>query len=98
MKKTADKEHFVSIGQYLKDKRVRKNLSQIDVAKVLSCKSQFISNWERGLCSPPWNYMKTIVRLYSISEKEIVGFLMAEQEKMIRRSLGFKGFKKRTTH
>lgn len=90
MKRTTQKEQFVSIGRYLKDKRMDKGLSQIEVAKVLSCKSQFISNWERGLCTPPWEYLKTIVRLYQVPERDIMDFLLTEQEKMIRKNLGFK--------
>jgi len=94
MKKTTNKEQFEAIGEYLKEKRIKKGLSQIDVAKVLDCKSQFISNWERGLCTPPWDYLKTIVRMYGISEKEIMEFLIKEHERMVRKNLGFKTKKK----
>lgn len=90
MKQAIVKEYFENIGDFLKSKRVKKNLSQIEVAKILDCKSQFISNWERGLCRPPWGYMKTIVRLYNVPEREIMTLLMSEHEKVVRKSLGFK--------
>jgi transcriptional regulator with XRE-family HTH domain len=61
-----------SIGTFLKDVRVRRNMTQADLAKKLGyTTSQFVSNWERGLCSPPLNSIPEIATILGISQKEI---------------------------
>ena len=32
---------------------------------------QFVSNFERGLCAPPLNKMKTLVQLYAMNSEEV---------------------------
>lgn len=91
--RNALKQHFDHLGHYLKTKREDRGLTQTDVAKACSCKSQFVSNWERGMCSPPWDVLKKLVKLYSIPEKQIYTFMMKEQERLILSNLGLK-FKK----
>lgn len=78
-----------NLGDFLRQKRVKAGLSQIEVGRVLKCKSQFVSNWERGDSAPPWRLLKILVRLYRIDENEIMDFLMTEQTKFIRSQLGF---------
>ncbi len=84
------KKNFVNTGRYLKERRMKAGLKQVDVANKLKCKSQFICNWERGASTPPWRLLKTLIKLYGISEKEIVDFLMKEYEALLRNKLGFK--------
>lgn len=88
--KNALKQHFSKLGEFLKAKREEKNLTQIDVADACQCKSQFVSNWERGMCSPPWDILKKLLKLYNISERQIFNFLMKEYEQMIITNLGIK--------
>jgi len=53
-----------NFGIYLRNLREKKNLSQGEVAASMGYKSpQFISNWERGLSSPP---LKALVKLADI--------------------------------
>lgn len=67
MKNSRDK-----LGEYLKQKRLKANLSQWDVAKKLGYSSaQFISNWERGVANPPINALRKIGELYSISPEDL---------------------------
>lgn len=84
------KENFISIGKYLKDKRIKANLKQVEVADALKCKSQFICNWERGASTPPWRLMKNLIKIYGISDAEFLNFMMKEQELLIRTKLGMK--------
>jgi transcriptional regulator with XRE-family HTH domain len=88
--KNALKQHFSALGDFLKDKREKKGLSQIDVAKACQCKSQFVSNWERGKCSPPWDILKKLVKICEIPERQIYNFLMKEYEQLIITNLGIK--------
>lgn len=56
------------LGNFLKDKRSAAGLSQADVAKKLGYStSQFISNWERGLSTPPVSVLKILADMYEVS-------------------------------
>ena len=76
------------IGSYLKEKREEAGLSQVFVASELGCKPQYICNWERGATTPPWDYMRVIVKLYKMSPKELYDFLLEIQTKELRKNLG----------
>ncbi|MCB0415459.1 MAG: helix-turn-helix transcriptional regulator [Bdellovibrionales bacterium] len=79
---------YKTLGSYLKNKRVQTGLTQAEVAKKLNYASpQFISNFERGLCSPPLKNLKVLVKLYSISVDEILDLMLKEQEEILRSAL-----------
>ena len=49
-----DHEFLIELGLYFRDMRKKAGLSQLEVSKRLGYGSaQFVSNWERGLASPP---------------------------------------------
>ncbi len=59
------------IADLLKRARENSGLSQADVARELGYSSpQFVSNWERGLSSPPVPKLKKLCRLYHVSMDE----------------------------
>jgi len=69
------------LASYLKHKRILAGLSQGEVAKTLGYSSaQFISNWERGISSPPSNIIPQVADLYHLSVDEFVLVLLKEQE------------------
>lgn len=82
------KKQFGSLGDYLKEKRENNKLTQNEVAKICLCKAQFVSNWERGLCSPPWPVLKKLIKVYELPQKQLFLFLMKEHEKLIKTELG----------
>lgn len=84
------KSKFANLGNFLREKREARGITQAEVASVLGCKSQFISNWERGAAAPPWPMLRAVVRLYKVDGREIVRLLVGEYEKMVRRELGLK--------
>ena len=60
------------LGDFLKKSRLAVGLSQKEVASVLGYKSsQFVSNWERGLSSPPLGTFRELCKLYRTSEKDM---------------------------
>jgi len=84
----AKKGNFVAVGRYLRAKRESKGLSQMAVSQKLGyTSSQFVSNFERGLCTPSWPALRQLVKLYEIPEQEILEFLLKEQEDVIRQEL-----------
>ncbi len=79
---------FTTLGDYLKEKREKCSLTQSDVAKICQCKAQFVSNWERGLCSPPWPILKKLIKVYELPQKQLFLLLVKEHEKLIKTELG----------
>lgn len=88
-----------SLGNYLKNQRNESGYTQSEVAAKLGYSSpQFISNFERGLCSPPLKNLKTLVKLYKIPVEELMTLILEEQESILRKALsGSTGRKKRKT-
>lgn len=61
-----------SLSQFLKDSREEMGLTQIDVAQKLGYSSaQFISNWERGLSSPPMKSINILAQMYKVSTEDL---------------------------
>jgi transcriptional regulator with XRE-family HTH domain len=60
------------LAEYLKKARTNAGLSQKEVAAILGYKSsQFVSNWERGLSSPPVSTLRRLCSLYRTNENEM---------------------------
>lgn len=56
------------ISDLLKKARENSGLSQAEVARELGYSSpQFVSNWERGLSSPPVPKLKKLCKMYQLS-------------------------------
>ena len=82
-----DKQSFQELGLYLREKRVKKNITQVEVADKLGYRSQFIANWERGASSPPVPALRKLVAIYGISQKEVLDFLGDLQQDFWKRNL-----------
>lgn len=60
------------LGNYLREAREAKGLTQIEVAKRLGYStSQFVSNWERGMCSPAENKMKKLIKMLGLDKNAL---------------------------
>lgn len=71
---------FRNLGTYLNAKRKAAGLSQGQVARSLGYSSpQFISNIERGLCSPPLKKLRTMIQLYQVPGEEVAGLILRHQ-------------------
>lgn len=79
---------FTSLGNFLKQKRVAKGLTQRELAEALgNLNSQFVSNWERGLCAPPGHAFQQLIDLLSINRKELVEVMLVDSRKVIERKI-----------
>ena len=77
-----------SFGGYLREKRLKLNLSQAEVASSLEYPTnQVVSNWERGTQSPPFNKLLELCKVLKISKKEMVHKLLDEQKKIYNASI-----------
>lgn len=67
-----DSKQIIHLGQFLKEKRENVGLSQKDVADKLGYSTpQFVSNWERGISTPPLKTLKKIGDLYKVSSDDL---------------------------
>jgi transcriptional regulator with XRE-family HTH domain len=76
------------LGNFLKNKREAVGLSQGQVAKKLRYTSpQFISNWERGISSPPIKVLRLLSDLYRVSTDELFDLILQHSVDQLRSSL-----------
>jgi transcriptional regulator with XRE-family HTH domain len=86
-----------TLNEYLREKRVDSGLSQLDVARELGYSSpQFVSNWERGLVSPPLETIAVLIDLYKISSSEVVSKILEETRDYLESNLGRKSKKSKS--
>ena len=62
----------VEIGQTLKTYRIRRNLSQREVAKALNYSQQTIAKWENSISSPDPSSLCKLADLYQVSLDELL--------------------------
>lgn len=85
-----------TMNEYLRQKRLESGLSQLDVARELGYSSpQFVSNWERGLVSPPLETISVLIDLYKISADEVIDRILDETREHLESSLTKKSSRKR---
>ena len=71
---------------FFKEKREQKGLTQEDVAKSLGYTSkQIVSNWERGLCTPPLASLAPLTKILGIKKSEMIEIFLKETEQAIER-------------
>jgi len=80
---------------FLQRSRTHAGLSQKDVADAFGYKSaQVISDWERGLRSPPGIALKRLVKLYDVPIETFFEIILEEKtlilEQKLRANLGVK--------
>lgn len=74
-----------ALSDFLKEKRTQVGLSQKDVADKLGYSSaQFISNWERGLSSPPMHTLKKLAEMYNVNVDEMFDVILESTLEQVR--------------
>lgn len=67
------------LNRYLKNRRKELGLSQADVSRKLGYSSpQFVSNWERGLVSPPLSSLPKLMVLLQIPRETLIELVLAD--------------------
>lgn len=75
---------FFELGQYLKEKRVSAGLTQTELASKLGeVHTQFVSNWERGMCAPPNHCFQKLIEVLDLSRDKLVKVMVADSKKLI---------------
>lgn len=77
-----------TLAQFLKQTREKAELSQRQVADELGYQSaQFISNWERGISSPPMKTLKHLGELYHVSAKDLYEIMVVDTLRRVEADL-----------
>lgn len=75
---------FFELGQYLKEKRVSSGFTQTELAgKLGNVHTQFVSNWERGMCAPPNHCFQKLITILDLNRDKLVKVMLADSKKII---------------
>ncbi len=80
--------HYVALGEYLQAMRQKKGLTQRDVSQELKYSSaQFISNFERGITSPPLKKLKILIELYGLPVEKVMDLILKGTREVLLEAL-----------
>ena len=86
--KYAIPRNYEKLGLYLREMRLKAELSQREVAQALDYSSaQFISNFERGISVPPLPRMKLLVKLYKLNVNTVIDLTFEAERVRIKKIL-----------
>ena len=68
-----------SLGEVLKDHRMRCSITQECVAEALGVSRQAVSKWENGTADPSTSNLLKLARLYGISPEDLIRAVQPEQ-------------------
>lgn len=75
---------FNYLGEYLREKRLEKDLSQAELARALNdVHVQFVSNWERGLCAPPGHSFHRLIEVLKLNRETLVDVMLKDSRSVI---------------
>ncbi len=83
-------------SKYLKDMRIKKGISQRELAEMLGYTSgQFVSNYERGMCPVPLEKVKDMIGLLNLDSTKVVNLIQEDRKKSLLIALDLEGERSR---
>ncbi len=70
--RTEKKEMAYTLGECLKQERIRCNMTQEFVAEALSVSRQAVSKWENGSSDPSTTNLLALAKLYDVAAEELL--------------------------
>ena len=61
---------IMKLGEKIKELRIERNLSQMQLAKMIGVSQKAIDYWERNVNKPKASYIISLVRVFNISYDE----------------------------
>ena len=74
------------LGNNIRRLREQSGMSQDELAEILSCTRQTVSNYERGVSEPDIDTIKKIAEIFNCDIKEIIETDLKRDNKLIIRS------------
>ena len=82
---------YINIGKLIREKREQKELTQLQLAKMLGYEtSQFVSLFERGLSKVPNDVLAKLIHLIGIDRHYIYKMMIEDYSQRIKKELGVK--------
>jgi transcriptional regulator with XRE-family HTH domain len=82
------KDSMELFSKYLKDMRIKKGVSQRELAELLGYTSgQFVSNYERGMCPVPLDKVKDLIGILNLDSTKVVNLIQEDRKKSLLRTL-----------
>jgi transcriptional regulator with XRE-family HTH domain len=83
-----DKKMEQELGKLFRSERMKVGLSQGKVCRALGYSTpQYLSNFERGLCSMPLDKLKKMIDMYNMDAEGVVKLIMDLQTKFLKAQL-----------
>jgi transcriptional regulator with XRE-family HTH domain len=83
-----DKKLEIELGKLFRSERMKVGLSQGMVCRALGYSTpQYLSNFERGLCSMPLNKLRKLIEMYKMNADEVVKLMVDMQSKYLKSEL-----------
>lgn len=80
--------NYVALGEYLQEMRIKSNMTQREVSLELGYSSaQFISNFERGIASPPLKKLRELIRMYKMPVEKVMSLVLEGQRELLLAAL-----------
>ena len=84
--------NYVALGEYLQEMRIKANMTQREVSLQLGYSSaQFISNFERGISSPPLKKLKELIRMYRMPVERVMSLVLEGEREVLVAALRSNG-------
>ena len=64
----------MNFQERLKELRLEKNVSQLEIGKMLNMSKMAISHWEKGNSEPSIEQLKILARYFDVSVDYLIGF------------------------
>jgi transcriptional regulator with XRE-family HTH domain len=80
----------IEFSTYVKGLRIKAGLTQADVANELKyANSQFVSNWERGLCLPAVSTLPQLSKLFNVNTKVLFNkYMLSLRDELWKKASG----------
>lgn len=78
----------MKLNEYLKDQRIKANVTQSDIAKKLKISNaQYVSNFERGVCKPSFQMIRAYIKLCGVSSQDIRIKMIDDYYEMLKKEI-----------
>lgn len=87
-----------AVSAYFKAKREERGLTQEELSRFLGYTTkQIVSNWERGVCSPPLNKLYEICKILNLNQEEVITLFLNETESILKQHLSRKSPRRKSS-
>ena len=78
---------FLHMGNLLRQSRIDNGFTQDSLAEQFGFGAQLVSNWERGVCSPPGDIFYNLIKILKINKEELVNVMVEDARDRIEQKI-----------